>query len=302
MPTNGRVSLIVNAESGNLDMDEVLPQVFEAFPDRPPLARFVSPEANAFQLAAEEVADGAEIVVAVGGDGTVSQVASAVAHANAALGVIPVGTANAFARALAIPLDLPAAAQALHSERRRTLDLGFCHLAGGRSEPFALLAAIGYEAEVVRQSTRERKELLGAFAYLYTGLELLAALTPFHVEIEAGHRSIATTASAVTVANAAPPTSPLAQGLGAVIPDDGLLEVTIFSPPSPADAFTRMVELFGSAVLDLRLWREDVIAFRTPRLRLRTSPQQPLAIDGEMRHAEAPEFSVAPRCLRVVIP
>jgi diacylglycerol kinase family enzyme len=90
--------------------------------------------------------------------------------------------------------------------------------------------------------------------------------------------------------------------LGAVVPDDGLLEVTVFSPASPADAFTRMVELFGSAVLDLRIWRDDVIAFRTSRLCLRTDPRQSLAIDGEMRDAEAPEFTVEPSCLRVVIP
>jgi YegS/Rv2252/BmrU family lipid kinase len=302
MQQNGRVSLIVNAESGNLDMDDVLPVIFDAFPDRPPLARFVSREKNARELAAEELADGASMVVAVGGDGTVSQVAAVVAHSPAALGVIPVGTANAFARALGIPLEIPAAAQTLRSAARRTVDLGQCRFGDGQVEPFVLLAAIGYEAEVVRQSTRERKELLGALAYLYTGLELLTGLAPFDLEIDAGDRSLHTRASAVTIANAAPSTSPLAQGLGAVVPDDGLLEVTIFSPASPADAFTRMVELFGSAALDLRIWRDDVIAFRTSRLRLRTEPQQSLAIDGEMREAEAPEFTVEPACLRVVVP
>lgn len=297
MPSDHRVSLIVNADSGSLDMDDVLPIVYEAFPGPPPLTRFVSPELSARQLAREELADGATVVVAVGGDGTISQVAGVLAHSSSVLGVIPVGTANAFARALSIPLDIADAARTLSTGKPRTVDLGRCD-----REPLLLLAAIGYEAEIVRHASPERKEWLGAFAYLYTGLELLTSQQPFAVTIATGEREFKTMASAVTVANVAPPTSPLAQGLGSVIPDDGLLEVTIFAPTSASDAFARLWELFGAAALDMRIWRDDIIAFRTANLRIKTDPPQPLAIDGDLREIQAPEFSVEPACLRVMVP
>ena len=297
MPSDHRVSLIVNADSGPLDMDDVLPIVYEAFPGPPPLTRFVSPESSARQLAREELADGATLVVAVGGDGTISQVAGVLAHSSSVLGVIPVGTANAFARALSIPLDIAGAARNLSTGKPRTVDLGRCD-----QEPLLLLAAIGYEAEIVRQASPERKEWLGAFAYLYTGLELLTSQQPFAVTIATGEREFKTMASAVTVANVAPPTSPLAQGLGSVVPDDGLLEVTIFAPTSATDAFARLWVLFGAAALDMRIWRDDILAFRTANLRIKTDPPQPLAIDGDLREIQAPEFSVEPACLRVLVP
>ncbi|MDZ7638883.1 MAG: diacylglycerol kinase family protein [Bryobacterales bacterium] len=302
MSISSRVSLIVNAESGSLDMDEVLPLIYEAFPGSPPLTRFVSAAESAAELAAQEVAEGVDLVIAVGGDGTVSQVAGALAHTPAALGVIPVGTANAFARAMGIPLDVADAAAVFRNGSRRMIDLGRCILGDGQAAPVLLLAAIGYEAKIVRNASRERKEVLGAFAYLYTGLELLTGLQPFSVTLATGDRAFVTAASAITVANAAPATSPLAQGLGAVIPNDGLLEVTIFSPASPTNAFARMVELFGAAALDLRIWRDDIIAFRTATLSLRTDPPQPLAIDGELRESAAPEFGIEAACLQVAVP
>ena len=92
--------------------------------------------------------------------------------------------------------------------------------------PMVLLAGIGFEAETVERASREAKKRFGVLAYVMAGIQEWRELEAFEAEIETEDKVITVTASAVTVANAAPPTSILAQGPAGVIFDDGLLDIT----------------------------------------------------------------------------
>jgi Sphingosine kinase and enzymes related to eukaryotic diacylglycerol kinase len=130
------------------------------------------------------------------------------------LGIIPRGTANAFSVALGIPQFLPIrnACQVILSGKTRTVDAARCN-----GFPMILLAGVGYEAETVERASRDLKDRWGAMAYLMAGWQLLDESGLFEAVIEAEGETYQLQAHAITVANAAPPTSVLAQGAGEVI-------------------------------------------------------------------------------------
>ena len=105
---------------------------------------------HATELAREAVAAGADVVLAVGGDGTVNEVARGLIGSPAALGIVPVGSGNGLARALRIPLQPEAALHALESGARRRMDIGSLN---GRL--FLNVAGVGFDA-VVGQAFHER--------------------------------------------------------------------------------------------------------------------------------------------------
>ncbi|MEH0827864.1 MULTISPECIES: diacylglycerol/lipid kinase family protein [unclassified Micromonospora] len=108
---------------------------------------------------------GAELVFVWGGDGMVQRCADALAGSDAAMAILPAGTANLFAANLGIPTDLPEAVRiGLHGRRRR-LDLGRLN-----GEHFAVMAGAGFDGDLIREADRGLKGRLGRAAYLWTGL------------------------------------------------------------------------------------------------------------------------------------
>ena len=99
--------------------------------------------------------------------------------------------------------------------------------------PMVLLAGIGFEAETVNLADRDAKNRLGMLAYVLAGLKQVGKFNQFEVEIELEDKIVAVSAAAITIANAAPPTSILAQGAAGVIFDDGMLDLTIVAPATP---------------------------------------------------------------------
>ena len=90
-----------------------------------------------------------------------------------------------------------------------------------------LLAGLGFEAGMVDKASRELKNILGPMAYIFSGARQLVDQQPFQATMQIDGNEYQLDTSAITVANAAPATSVMAQGFGEVIPDDGLLEVIV---------------------------------------------------------------------------
>jgi diacylglycerol kinase (ATP) len=123
--------------------------------------------------------DGAELIVAWGGDGMVQRCVDVLAGSEVALAIIPAGTANLFATNLGIPSDIEGAvAVGLHGGRRR-VDLGRFN-----GERFAVMAGAGFDAAMIRDAADgSLKERLGRVAYVWTGSENLRS-KPFRADIE----------------------------------------------------------------------------------------------------------------------
>ena len=112
----------------------------------------------------EALAGGAEIVFVWGGDGMVQRCADAMAGSDAALAIIPAGTANLFASNLEIPKDVRAAIAVGLDGHRRRLDVGQIN-----GERFVVMAGAGLDALMIRDADGSLKKHLGRAAYIFTG-------------------------------------------------------------------------------------------------------------------------------------
>ncbi|WP_405085955.1 diacylglycerol/lipid kinase family protein [Microbispora sp. NBC_01389] len=121
---------------------------------------------------------GPDLLVVGGGDGTLSSSVRHVAGRDVALGVLPLGTTNNFARSLGLPLDLAGAVGVFSGGKVADIDLGMC---GDR--PFANLASFGVSVEVAGTVRPWVKRVLGRAAYPLTALTILPAHRPFRAYI-----------------------------------------------------------------------------------------------------------------------
>lgn len=256
-----------------------------------------TPEESAGALTRLALERSADCVVASGGDGTVSAVAGEMTATDIPLGIIPRGTANAIAAAFGISDNLEAACEALLTGTPRKIDIASCN-----RKPLLLLAGIGLEAEVVSQANRQLKNKIGSAAYILSAFQQVKDLATFQAELETPDKIITVEASGITVANAAPATSVLAQGPSDVIPYDGLLDVTIFAPQGTGGAIAASYNLFQSALSKHSSKREDIGYFRCSSITISTDPPQKIVLDGEMVGDTPLRAECLPRCLLIVTP
>jgi YegS/Rv2252/BmrU family lipid kinase len=129
---------------------------------------------DAERLAREAVGSGERVVVAAGGDGTIAEVANGIAGTDAALGVIPTGTANVFAHELGLPFAPAAIAAALAAGRTRIVHPGRAQFGDGRARLFIQMLGVGFDAAVVAALDAALKRRIGKGAYVIETLRQLA--------------------------------------------------------------------------------------------------------------------------------
>lgn len=259
--------------------------------------RLTSKEVDADRLADEAVQRGVELVIAAGGDGTVSAVADALIGTNIPMAVIPRGTANALANGLGIPIAIEAACRVVLDGTTRTISTARCN-----GKPMLLLAGIGLEAETVAKADRKAKNRLGILAYILSGINQLQDLKDFETRLETEDEVITFSAVGVTVANVAPPTSILAQGPANLVPDDEFLDVTIFAPRTILDAIAASYHLLQTAFSHTPCDRNDIGYLRVKRAQIYTDPPQKVVVDGEIIGTTPVVVEVIPRSLAVMVP
>ncbi|NJN29349.1 MAG: methylglyoxal synthase [Synechococcales cyanobacterium RM1_1_8] len=259
-----------------------------------------TPEQDAQSLAQAAIAAGADLVIASGGDGTVSAVASALIGTEIPLGVIPRGTANAFCVALGISSVVAPIRTACHlilEGHTRKVDAAKCN-----DHPMVLLAGIGFEAETVEKASREFKDQWGMLAYVMAGWSQLDEHELFSAELLIDGDRYQVDAGAITVANAAPPTSVLAQGMGAVLFDDGLLDVTIVTAETKLQAVTTVLSALGASLLRSETNHPNISQLRASRISITANPPQKVVVDGEIVGTTPVELTCLPDALTVIVP
>ncbi|MBD2428627.1 methylglyoxal synthase [Phormidium sp. FACHB-1136] len=264
-----------------------------------------SPDVSPADQTREALTQNPDLVIASGGDGTVSEVAGVVLETGIPLGIIPRGTANAFAAALGIPSAIQGACGTILAGNTRTVDMARCN---GR--PMILLAGIGFEADYVNRANREMKNRFGVLAYILAGVQQINEADTFEatLELEGAEHSEdkilkgSFSTSAITIANAAPATSVLAQGFGEVRYADGLLDITISTVKTRMQAITALTSLFASALVSNPTNREDIICLRGSRVKITTDKPRHVVVDGEIIGTTPVEVECIPQGLTVLTP
>jgi len=300
-PLNDVAHLIFNPVSGNGNGQQDLDFIKQMLEPHLHLeVHFTSPEIDPGELAEQAIAEGTDLIIASGGDGTVSVVAGAVIGTEIPLGVIPRGTANAFGMALGITQQINPirrACEIILAGKTRTIDAAFCN-----SLPLILLAGIGYEAGTIEKADREAKTRWGSLAYLMAGWQQLDEQQLFEAEIEIAGKIRTFQAGAITIANAAPPTSVLAQGIGEVVADDGLLDITIATVDNKIQAVTTILSMLGAALIRTSAELDNIVHLRSPKVKISAKPNQKVVLDGEIIGNTPLEIECLPRSLTVFTP
>ncbi len=239
------------------------------------------------------IESGIDTVLVVGGDGMVNTIGGELVGTDVALGVVPTGSGNGFARHFDIPLQPDDAAEALVKARRQSIDVG---MANGRS--FFVTCSMAWDATIVR--TFEKSPVRGVFPYVLAGVYEFIDYQPqpFTVILDGEPERVFEDPLVFTVAN-------LTQyGGGAQIapsacPDDGFLEL-VFIARRHAPALLPMLPRLFTGTFDRTPY---VKTFRLSRMKVRRRQPAPIQMDGELLEAAAEiEIEVRPRALSVLIP
>ncbi|WP_287128190.1 YegS/Rv2252/BmrU family lipid kinase [Candidatus Cyanaurora vandensis] len=289
--------LIYNPTAGHADPQHEITVITELLATVELRTTAVSAESDAGTLAQRALAQGADMVIVYGGDGTLSAVAGVLVGTRVPLAIIPRGTANALAAALELPQDLTQICQMILAGHTRCIDTARCN---GRT--MVLLAGIGFEARMVEDTSREYKSRLGSLAYVLAGVRQLGNLSRFTIRLERDGQLLTCKAMAVTIANMAPPTSVFAQGPAQVLPDDGELDVTIVAATTLLETVAVGYHLLWTAIRRLPAQRQNVGYFRTSKLTLTADPPQKVVIDGEVVGKTPLTVECVPQSLHILVP
>ena len=217
-----------------------------------PLWLETRPDDTGERLAREAVHSGVDLVLASGGDGTVTASAGGVAGSGIPLGVLPCGTGNLLARNLGLPLSADQALTVALTGSDRRLDVG---MANGR--PFVVMAGIGFDAEMLGGASEELKTRVGWAAYVLSALRHLGD-RPARVTLRAdGRPPRRVRASGVIIGNV----GSLQGGvrlLPDAVPDDGVLDVAVL----PARGWVGWLRLAADVLLRRKTGRLGHLACR----------------------------------------
>ncbi len=243
-----------------------------------------------------EDGSGYETLILGGGDGTVSSVVDFLAHRDVTLGLLPLGTANDFARTLEIPPDVDGACDTIANGKVVDVDLGLA----GRNY-YVNVASVGLGVGATQALTPWAKRNIGALAYPVAAIKAFMTHEPFSARLlfpDGDHEPVEhERLLQVAIGNGKFYGGGMVVAPGSGI-DDKSLDVY-------AIRLGRHRDLFGAARYlksgDF-IRNESVSQYRTTRVRLETDPELSVNIDGELVATTPQDFSVANDALKVLVP
>ena len=251
-------------------------------------------------VTAQALDHGVDLVLAAGGDGTIRAVASALAGSGVPLAILPIGTGNLLVRNLNFPTDLDDALDAVWSATDWALDLGYLH--GDRpddGEHFAVMAGMGFDAEMMKDAPEGLKRTLGWLSYVVSGARHLTD-RGFDVALRVDDGQwVRRRARGVLVGNVGQLQGGL-ELLPDAAPDDGYLDVAVLAPRGLRDW-----AVLAWQVIRRRQDRAGhrLETFRGQRISVRSRHAQHRQLDGDVidpaNHLEA---EVRPGALTLRVP
>lgn len=291
-----RVRVLVNRKSGLMWSFDAVQNALERFWDLPGTEltyQFCKSADDGRMKARQAVESEHDVLLVMGGDGTINSVASVLIGTNTALGAIPMGSGNGFARHFGIPLAPEKAVQSLANASIARIDVGMVD-----ERPFLVTCSMAWDAAIVRSF--EKSPVRGILPYIFAGVYEFLEYEPqeMTVELDSGETLSFALPLVFTIAN-------LTQyGGGAVIapharPDDGLLELVVASRQDIARLFSNIIKLFHGAVTDV----PEVVFHSFKSLKVKRQNPTAIQIDGELAPAPA-EITVKtlPKALNVLVP
>jgi YegS/Rv2252/BmrU family lipid kinase len=235
-----------------------------------------------------------DAVFPLGGDGTLMEVLTALAHDGPPVGVLAGGTANVVARTLGIPLNPARAIPLLLSGDEAKLDLG--KLRDGRR--FAIGVGVGLDATMMREAPARLKKRFGFMAYVIGGFKAVLRNERFDLRLTVDGIVYSRRASAVLIANFGAVLNDLISFGDGIVRDDGLLNACVFSPQSLWDSFRILLKM-----LRKDFSQDPCLFYKSGReFHVETTPPMLAQADGELLPPTPLSVTVDPLAARLLIP
>ncbi len=245
---------------------------------------------HATEIAAEAARDGVDRVLAWGGDGTLNEVARGIVGTETALGVLPGGTVNVFAREVGIPRSIVAAAGAFATGEVRKIPVGVAS-----DRPFLLMAGVGLDAEVVRRLKAGFKQALGVTAFWLDGFRGLARYPMTSLRIRSEGREIEGTG---LIAGKLPRYGPSHFIAKEARLEEPLLHVVVFRGRNRRD----YLRYLAGVSVGCHLRFKDVLSWKASALTVEADARVPYQVDGEFGGFTPVDLTVRDQGLSVVLP
>lgn len=292
MANKKRIIFIMNPISGTIRKSGI-PKIIEKTLDKE-YYEFSIAETNysghAYEIAKDAKEKGFYAVVAVGGDGTVNEVAKAIVHSDTALGILPCGSGNGLARHLMLPLDIQKAVEVINMHTVHDLDYGLIN-----NIPFFCTCGMGFDAFISMKFAEAGKR--GPVTYLENILREGLKYKPETYEIIDENGTSIRRAFLISCANASQ------YGNNAYIApqasmSDGLLDITIMEPLDMIEASQISIDMFNKTLNN----NSKIKTFKTKNIQVHREKAGFIHYDGEPVMTDADvDISVVNKGIKIIV-
>jgi len=254
------------------------------------IARAIEDPAKLPDAVRDAVAAGAPMVIVGGGDGSISSSVDHVVGSEAVFAILPLGTANSFARSLEIPLDIEGAVGVITGGRLKRIDLGMLD-----SDYFANCAAIGLSPLIAESVPHGLKKWLGRPGYLGWAALQMARFKPFRLTVSDEGKSETLDVLEVRIANGR------FHG-GAELVETEVDDGEIVIQAVHGRLRLKLLWSWGLSLIGPDQVRGTVREFRGRSFRIETEPRLPISIDGEVDAKTPVTARLARRAITMAVP
>jgi YegS/Rv2252/BmrU family lipid kinase len=239
----------------------------------------------------DAIAKGAPMVIVGGGDGSLSTTIDDFLGTDTVFAILPLGTANSFARTLGIPVDIDGAIDVIANGRPKRIDLGFID-----KDYFANAAAMGMSPLIAETVPHKLKKYLGMLGYMLWAIRVAFKFRPFRLVVDDGRQVHKVWATEVRIANGTH------HGGVELVEDASLESGEIVVQAVTGKSLLRLAWSWFATLFKLRSREATVTEFHGRELELDTRPRQPISIDGEIAAKTPVKVGVARAAVIVAAP
>ena len=311
MSKPGKIAAVINPQSAGGKTARHWPQLAQLLESRlgPIVTRFTGEQGAGIAITRSLLHEGFDLVVAVGGDGTINEVANGFFHRDrlvrpeAALGVLPLGTGGDFRRTLEIPASTPEALEVLAGGHAGLIDVGkasFRTCSGGQaSRYFVNLVSFGMGGHVAAQSRNFMGRFGGRAAFFWATVKTFLSYRGRQVSLALDGSS---TRQSFFITNVAIGNGQFHGGgmrpCPAAVPNDGVFDVTIINYAGALKLLSSISMLYSGEVYS----HPKVRHFQAAQVLAESADATEIEIDGEPLGTLPLEISLLPQQLRVLVP
>lgn len=290
-----KITAIYNPISGNKDINGIKEELKKRFSEHEFEMLETQGPLHATDLAKNAVNCGADIIIAIGGDGTITEIISGILNSPVKLGIIPFGTGNMLAANLEIPAGITKSVNIILNGNTKKIDI-----AGINDRYFAFMAGCGFDARIMNEVPLERKKKLGLAAYFIEGFiqAFRSKHSSFKIKLD-NKKIIKVKALTILIANF----PNIAGNIFSIAPhasfSDGLLDVVVISPENNHDYFSILWKILA------RKNKEEhrkIRYYQAKEIEIKARPNILVQADGDIITKTPVKIKVIPQAIEILTP